>query len=139
MLRAIGFTVLGLLAGFAVTTAGDAVGMIAHPPPEGFDPADRAALAAHAAAAPVWVLGAMAASWGVGACLAGLIALGFGRTPVGAGVAVLLYAAAVGANLYLIPHPAWMTYAGAGAAALGSLVGLRLGRLIARRRPPAAA
>ncbi|MBI1339484.1 hypothetical protein GC169_04630 [bacterium] len=126
--------IAGVVAAMVVVTVGDLVLSALHPPPEGLSMSDRQALADHAASVPQSLKIAMVIYWGVAVFLAGLIARGFGRGRIGPLIAVLVPVLGIALNLYMIPHPDWMTYAAGGSAALGALLGLRAGALVSARR-----
>jgi hypothetical protein len=134
VLRGVLGLVGGVAAGLAVVMAGDAWVHSLYPPPAGLAAGDRGALAAHIAAAPQALLAGMVAYWALAVFAAGLLAQWLGRAAWAGWAAAALLAAAVAANLYLVPHPRWMVWAAGAGVAAAALLGLRLGRRLARRR-----
>lgn len=104
------------------------VGHQLYPPPDTTDPA---AVARYVESAPIGSLFMVLFAWGGGALIGAIAAtLVIGRSMIWPGVLVgSIITAAVVMNLYMIPHPQWMMFAGLALpiplAALGSYVFLR--------------
>ena len=111
MLRAIIGTVVGCVVAIAVITGVEMAGAALFPrgdadlrDPEGM----KALVAGMPMAAKLMVL----AAWWLGAAVGGWVANRVGRTTWPALVVGLVIAAAVVANVMMLPHPLWMQIAG---------------------------
>lgn len=120
----------GLFTGYAFTAAIDIVGVIAFPPPPGFDPTDLDSVMRLNASRPLqsylplilgWFFGTYAGAW-----LGGRIAQNFWPFP-GWIVVILLFTIGL-ATMFSIPHPVWVWGLGILAFAAGGWLGTEAGR-----------
>ena len=114
MVRSMGAIIAGLLVMLIVVAAIQWIGHSVYPPPEGLDFRDKYAVAAALSTAPVGALGFVLLSYAVATFLAaGTAATLSLRHKRGVALViggVMLVLAAI--NLFLLPHPMWMTVAG---------------------------
>lgn len=127
MLRLILSIVVGVVIAFLIVMAGDILSQsMAGPAPT--DMTDRAAMEAYMAGLPTAVFITMLATWTVAAFAAAAFAARFARRGAWPGwVAAGLFLCATAANLFLIPHPAWMAIAGVVLVVAAGWFGARTG------------
>lgn len=108
-LRGIAATAAGLLAGIALISAVQALGMALYSPPADFDPADQEALARLVRNMPVGALLMVEASYAIGSLATGIVVGLIARRRAVAPACICggLLTAAGFANLAAIPHPMW--------------------------------
>jgi hypothetical protein len=110
MLRAIGGTVLGCVAAFAIVWAVEMASSTAFPLPEpAKDPAQLGALMDDI---PLAAKLAVVGGWWLGTAFGGWIAVSVARARWPALVVGVLMTCAVIFNIVTIPHPLWMQVAG---------------------------
>jgi hypothetical protein len=128
--RAFTGAVVGLLVGFAFTAAIDIAGVIAFPPPEGFEPTNIDAVLELNAARPLQTYLPLIIGWFsgtyIGAWLAGRVAQVFWPFP-GWIVVIFLFTAGL-ATMFSFPHPLWVWGLGILAFAAGGWMGTEAGK-----------
>lgn len=122
---------LSLLAAVILLVVVEVVTLAFHPFPQGTDTSDHAAVAAHVARFPSWILAIGTVGWGATVLAATWIAtrLGAGRHPAhGIAMGSLLFLAAV-FNMYMLPYPMWFEISNGIVLSLAIYLGVRAGRL----------
>ncbi|MDP3800811.1 hypothetical protein [Brevundimonas sp.] len=130
MLRSVLATIAGVVIAFILVFLGDmlsqSLAVSAGPAPT--DMNDRAAMEAYVGGLPTAVFIVMLTTWTVAAFAAAAFAARFGRRGAWPGWAAAgLFLCATAANLFLIPHPAWMAIAGVVLVVAAGWFGARAG------------
>ncbi len=127
--------ILGILAGGLVVYACERIGHTLYPPPEGMDLTKPEAVRALMELAPVGSLLFVVAGYLLGASAAGVVSVAVGRSAAALWIVFpqsLLFLATA-ANLFMIPHPVWMSVASVLVYPLSfALVWWGAGRLLGR-------
>jgi len=113
--------VLGVVLGFGVVIAGDAINHLLFPAPA---PADWPR---YVETAPFTAFIGLVIAYALAAFVAAFMAARGGRRAWAGWIAGGLLTAATYANLFMIPHPLWMTVACVVLTPLGAWFGARLG------------
>ncbi len=130
MLRLVLSIIGGVVVAFVIVLLGDMLSqtLAASAGPAPTDMNDRAAMQAYMAGQPTAVFIVMLATWTAAAFAAAAFAARFARRGEWPGwVAGALFLCATAANLFLIPHPAWMAIAGVVLVVAGGWFGARTG------------
>lgn len=130
MLRLVLSIIGGVIVAFVLVFLGDMLSqsLAASAGPAPTDMNDRTAMQAYVAGLPAAVLIVMLATWTVAAFAAAAFAARLGRRGAWPGwIAGGLFLCATGANLLMIPHPAWMAVAGVVLVVAAGWFGARAG------------
>lgn len=130
MLRLVLSIIGGVIVAFVMVFLGDMLSqsLAASAGPAPTDMNDRAAMEAWMAGLPTQVFIVMLTTWTVAAFAAAAFAARFARRGAWPGwVAAGLFLCATAANLFLIPHPAWMAIAGVVLVVAAGWLGARSG------------
>lgn len=130
MLRLVLSIIGGVIIAFVIVFLGDMLSqsLAASAGPAPTDMSDRAAMEAYVAGLPMAVFLVMLATWTVAAFVAAAYAARFARRGAWPGwIAAGLFLCATAANLFLIPHPAWMAIAGVVLVVAAGWFGARVG------------
>lgn len=128
LLRNIGATIAGVLAGGLVVAAIEGISSSVYPAPPELDLNDPEQLAEFVSTLPVGAFLFVLVAWAAGSAAAAAVGRRFAwqrRLVPGAIAAGVLLAGAV-ANLFLIPHPLWFWFAGIAVFPVFGLIGLFL-------------
>jgi hypothetical protein len=120
----------GVILAFVIVMAGDLLSgsLAASAGPAPADMNDRAAMSVYVAGLPAGVFISMLATWTIAAFAAAAVSARLGRRgPWPGWAAAGLFLCATAANLFLIPHPAWMAAAGVGLVVVAGWLGARAG------------
>jgi MFS family permease len=127
---AMGRTIAGVVVGVVVAWLAIMLAEFAsaplHPTPAGFDMDDPASVAAFVATLPVAALLLVLAGWVLGALIGGYVAARIARRLRPALTVGIVIVVGVIANAVMIPHPLWMTIAGALLPVPAAWIGARL-------------
>lgn len=125
MVRSILAVIGGLFAGGIAVMLVESINLLWHTIPAGFDFQDKAAVAEWIQSLPWSALAVVVVAWGIGGLVCTLVArrVAARRASRPALVAAFVFLAAVGFNLYSLPHPFWMWPVGIGLALGGCLLG----------------
>ena len=105
--RTVGGFFAGFLTAMIVVILCQNLNFVLYPLPEGLDPQDTEALAAHIANSPTGALVGVLASYFFGSFAGGAVASRIGRDPrVGLAIGIALLIGGL-SNLARIPHPLW--------------------------------
>jgi len=111
--RTIAGVVVGVVVAWLTIMLAEFASAPLHPMPAGLDMRDPASVAAFVATLPVAALLLVLAGWVLGALVGGYVAASITRRPRPALTVGIVIVLGVIANAVMIPHPIWMTIAGA--------------------------
>jgi hypothetical protein len=134
MAKAIGWCVLGVLAGFVtmyvVIFGIESLGHAVYPPPPGIDPRNTADIGAWMAVAPMGALASLAIAWVAGAFAGGAVAAKVSRYWPRTAAIIVACVVVFGVVMMILefPHPKWLAMIGLFLPLPSALIGAWLAR-----------